>query len=96
MKNASGIGAVGALKVGDTVQFPPRPGHGTAGKLSKLQIKHHHTDFLVGRKIAVYANYLKVTAQAQLQLTRYNVEISPEAKGKKLARVFQLLREYGS
>lgn len=54
------------------------------------------TFFGIGKKIAVYANYFKVTAQPQLQLTRYNVEVSPEAKGKKLARIFQLLREYAS
>jgi len=39
----------------------------------------------------VYANYFKVIVPKDLTLTRYNVEVSPEATGKKLARVFQLL-----
>jgi len=65
------------------------------GSQAYFQLEHHRADILVGKKIAVYANYLKVTAQDRLQLTRYNVEVSPEVKGKKLARVFQLLREYG-
>jgi eukaryotic translation initiation factor 2C len=46
-----------------------------------------------GKKIAVYANYFKVQAAPNLHLTRYNVEVLPEVKGRKLARVFQLLLE---
>ncbi|TVY52831.1 Protein argonaute 1B [Lachnellula cervina] len=46
-----------------------------------------------GRKIAVYANYFKVGVPQNLTLTRYNVEVQPEVKGKKLGRVFQLLLE---
>jgi eukaryotic translation initiation factor 2C len=37
----------------------------------------------------VYANYFRVEAP-KLALTRYNVEVSPEAKGRKLERVFEL------
>lgn len=44
-----------------------------------------------GKKILVYANYFKVSAPKELTLTRYNVEVTPEVKGKKLSRVFQLL-----
>jgi len=46
-----------------------------------------------GRKIVVYANYLKVIVKADINLTRYNVDVSPEAAGKKLVRIFQLLLE---
>ncbi|TVY49146.1 Protein argonaute 1B [Lachnellula occidentalis] len=46
-----------------------------------------------GKKIAVYANYFKVGVPQNLTLTRYSVEVQPEAKGKKLGRVFQLLLE---
>ena len=46
-----------------------------------------------GKKITVYANYFKVQVAPELNLTRYNVEISPEAKGRKLIRIFQLLLE---
>jgi eukaryotic translation initiation factor 2C len=45
----------------------------------------------LGKKILVYANYFKVIVPNDLTLTRYNVEVSPEVKGKKLGRVFQLL-----
>ncbi|CAL3969368.1 unnamed protein product [Diplocarpon coronariae] len=47
----------------------------------------------LGKKITVYANYFKVNVPANLSLTRYNVEVSPEAKTKKLARIFRLLIE---
>ena len=46
-----------------------------------------------GKKIVVYANYFKVQAAPKLNLTRYNVEVNPEAKGRKLSRIFQLLLE---
>lgn len=45
----------------------------------------------MGRKIVVYANYFKVNVPKDLSLTRYNVEFTPEVKGKKLGRLFQLL-----
>lgn len=45
----------------------------------------------IGKKILVYANYFKIACPQNLTLTRYNVEVSPEAKGKKLGRIFQLL-----
>jgi hypothetical protein len=41
----------------------------------------------------VYANYLKLQTAPQLSLTRYNVEVVPQAAGKKLKRIFQLLLE---
>lgn len=47
----------------------------------------------VGKKIAVYANYFKLAVPAELNLTRYNVEVSPEATGRKLRRILQLLFE---
>jgi eukaryotic translation initiation factor 2C len=47
----------------------------------------------LGKKILVYANYFKVNVPNDLTLTRYNVEVVPEVKGKKLGRVFQLLLE---
>jgi eukaryotic translation initiation factor 2C len=46
-----------------------------------------------GKKIVVYANYFKIGVPNNLAVTRYNVEVHPEAKGKKLARIFQLLLE---
>lgn len=46
-----------------------------------------------GKQIAVYANYLKVQTAPNLNLTRYNVEAQPEATGRKLVRLFQLLLE---
>jgi hypothetical protein len=61
--------------------------------LSSFQASLANSLKLVGKKIAVYANYLKVIPQPGLELTRYHVEVSPEAKGKKLTRIFQLLRE---
>jgi len=39
MKSSTGIGALGAMKVGDSAQFPPRPGHGTAGKPSTFPVR---------------------------------------------------------
>lgn len=45
----------------------------------------------IGKQITVYANYFKISCPRELSLTRYNIEVSPEAKGKKLARIFQLL-----
>jgi hypothetical protein len=47
----------------------------------------------LGKKIGVYANYFKVPVPSDLTLTRYNVEVTPEAKGKKLGRIFQLVLE---
>ncbi|KAH6724161.1 QDE2 protein [Leptodontidium sp. MPI-SDFR-AT-0119] len=47
----------------------------------------------LGKKIVVYANYFKLIAPPNLSLTRYNVEVSPPATGKKLGRIFQLLLE---
>jgi hypothetical protein len=47
----------------------------------------------MGKKIAVYANYFKVQVAPKLSLTRYNVEVNPECKGRKLSRVIQLLLE---
>jgi eukaryotic translation initiation factor 2C len=47
----------------------------------------------MGRKIQVYANYFKINVPNDLSLTRYNVEVTPEATGKKLGRIFQLLLE---
>lgn len=46
-----------------------------------------------GKKIAVYANYFKVDIKQDLSLTRYSVEVQPEATGKKLGRIFNLLLE---
>jgi eukaryotic translation initiation factor 2C len=46
-----------------------------------------------GKKISVYANYFKVLVPPSMSLTRYNVEVQPELKGKKLGRMFQLLLE---
>ena len=44
-----------------------------------------------GKKVLVYANYFKLIVPKELTLTRYNVEVSPDVTGKKLARVFELL-----
>ena len=44
-----------------------------------------------GANLFQYANYFKVNVPQDLSLTRYNVEVMPEVKGKKLGRVFQLL-----
>jgi len=57
--------------------YPARPGFGT-----------------LGRQIVVYANYLKLLPTVKtLSIVRYSVAIVPEAKGRKLKRVFQLLLE---
>jgi hypothetical protein len=47
----------------------------------------------LGKQIIVYANYFKIVAPKELTLTRYNVEVVPEERPKKLARIFQLLLE---
>lgn len=46
---------------------------------------------VLGTRILVYANYFKINVPQELTLTRYNVEVTPAAPGKKLSRVFQLL-----
>jgi eukaryotic translation initiation factor 2C len=46
-----------------------------------------------GKKIVVYANYFKLQTAPKLSFTRYNVQVAPEATGKKLKRIFQLLLE---
>ena len=46
-----------------------------------------------GKRISVYANYFRLQATPNLSLTRYNVEVAPEATGKKLKRIFQLILE---
>jgi hypothetical protein len=74
MAATKGLGGIANLSMSS--QMPPRPDHGTLGKI-----------------ILVYANYFKVIVPNDLTLTRYNVEVTPEAKGKKLGRVFQLLLE---
>src|SRR6266536_1753770 len=43
------------------------------------------------KKILVYTKYFKVIVPKELTLTRYNIEVNPQAEGKKLACVFQLL-----
>lgn len=47
----------------------------------------------LGQKLTVYANYFELKPVKDLNLTRYNVEVSPEATGKKLKRIFELLLE---
>ncbi|POS84043.1 hypothetical protein EPUL_005318 [Erysiphe pulchra] len=44
-----------------------------------------------GKQISVYANYFKIDVPQDLRLARYNISVSPEAKGKKMARVVSLL-----
>lgn len=46
-----------------------------------------------GRMIQVFANYYRVRIPPDLSLTRYNVEVAPEAKGRKLTQIFRLLLE---
>lgn len=46
-----------------------------------------------GKRITVYANYFRLQTAPNLNFTRYNVTVTPEATGKKLKRVFQLLLE---
>lgn len=47
----------------------------------------------LGQKLTVYANYFELRPSPKLSLTRYNVEVAPEEKGKKLKRIFELLLE---
>jgi hypothetical protein len=46
-----------------------------------------------GKRIAVYANYFKLVTKPGLNLWRYNIEVKPEVKGRKLRRIFELLFE---
>jgi len=46
-----------------------------------------------GKKIVVYANYFRLQTAPNLSFTRYNVTVTPEATGKKLKRIFELLLE---
>ncbi|RKF56155.1 Protein argonaute 12 [Erysiphe neolycopersici] len=46
-----------------------------------------------GKQISVYSNYFKIDVPQDLRLARYNISVSPEAKGKKMARVVSLLLE---
>lgn len=69
-------------------------GIGALGKLSlNAQFPPRPGHGTQGKKIAVYANFFRVQIDTNLNLMRYNVEVSPEAKGKKLKRVFELLLE---
>ncbi|CAG8976256.1 hypothetical protein HYALB_00009431 [Hymenoscyphus albidus] len=47
----------------------------------------------LGKAITVFANYFKVTVPKDMAVTRYNIEFLPEAKGRKLGRLFELLLE---
>lgn len=47
----------------------------------------------LGKAITVFANYFKVTVPKDMSVTRYNIEFAPEAKGRKLARLFELILE---
>ncbi|RDW94415.1 QDE2 protein [Coleophoma crateriformis] len=47
----------------------------------------------LGQKLTVFTNYFELKSVQDLNLTRYNVEVSPQATGKKLKRVFELLLE---
>lgn len=59
------------------LKFPARPGYGTQGT-----------------KFVVCANYFKISSISEdIVLFRYNIEVQPEAKGKKLKRIFELLLE---
>lgn len=46
-----------------------------------------------GQPVTLFANYFKILAQSNLNLTRYNVEVTPVAPGRKLRRIFQILFE---
>jgi hypothetical protein len=46
-----------------------------------------------GRRIAVYASYLKLMAQENLSWTRYNVDMNPVPPERKLRRILQILFE---
>lgn len=56
-----------------------------------LQCPSHGTQ---GRRIAVYANCLKLMSQENLSWTRYNVDVNPVPPGKKLRRILQILFEH--
>lgn len=70
---------------------------GIAGAMSKssleIQFPARPGHGTIGKQIVVYANYFRLNTPKDLTLTRYNVEIAPEVKGKKLARIFELLLE---
>jgi len=72
-------------------------GKGLAGALAKTSVNQQMPSRpgygTQGKKVLVYANYFKVVVPKELTLTRYNVEVTPEVKGKKLSRVIQLLIE---
>jgi eukaryotic translation initiation factor 2C len=74
-----------------------RSASSSAGALSNLSLSGHFPQRpghgTLGKQIVVYANYFRISNEPSLALTRYNVEISPEAKGRKLARIFELLLE---
>ena len=44
-----------------------------------------------GKPVVLWANYFEFTPAKGLVLYRYHVSVSPEAKGRKLKRVFELL-----
>jgi eukaryotic translation initiation factor 2C len=44
-----------------------------------------------GKQIVLWTNYFELTSAEGLVLYRYHVSLSPEARGRKLKRVFQLL-----
>jgi eukaryotic translation initiation factor 2C len=46
-----------------------------------------------GRQIILWANYFDMIPSKDLVLYRYHVDVTPEAKGRKLRRIFQLLLE---
>ena len=46
-----------------------------------------------GRRVVLWANYFNLTPAKDLYLHRYHVSVTPQAKGRKLRRVFQILLE---
>ncbi|KFZ01526.1 hypothetical protein V501_09952 [Pseudogymnoascus sp. VKM F-4519 (FW-2642)] len=46
-----------------------------------------------GKPVVLWANYFELAAAKNLIIYRYHVAVSPEAKGRKLKRVFELLLE---
>lgn len=46
-----------------------------------------------GKPVVLWANYFGLTLSEGLVLYRYHVSVSPEAKGRKLKRVFELLNQ---
>ncbi|KFY31959.1 hypothetical protein V493_00653 [Pseudogymnoascus sp. VKM F-4281 (FW-2241)] len=46
-----------------------------------------------GKPVVLWANYFELAASKNLIIYRYHVAVSPEAKGRKLRRVFELLLE---